>query len=282
VELLNILEGYDLVQAGHNSTQYMHLLTEAMRRAYRDRALYLGDPAFNPDMPIERLTSKDYAGELRKYITLEQATKSEVKVQPLSGEGQDTTHFSVVDSKGNAASLTYSLNGDFGAYWVPEGTGVVLNNTMGDFDVRPGRADRMGRTDTRPNLIEPGKRPLSSMTPTIVAKDGKVIWVVGSPGGTTIITTNLQIMLNAIDFGMNIAEAVSSPRIYHGWYSDETLIEKGATTLDSLRLYEALGHKVRLMDWYLGPAMCIHVDHDEKLLYGAADPRSAIGVAMGY
>lgn len=277
-EMLNILEGYDLAAMGHNSAGYLHVLTEAMRRVYRDRALYLGDPDFNPDIPAGRLTSKAYAADLRKTIDLERASRSEdPTVFGPGGEKRQTTHFSVVDAEGNAVSLTYTLNGDFGAYLVPEGTGVVLNNSLPDFDNRigPGGSGQV-------NLIEPGKRPLSSMTPTIVAKDGKPVWVLGSPGGKTIISTNVQIILNLIDFKMNVAEAVSAPRIYHGWMPDETLFQRWVTTLDSRRLYEAMGHKVVDFTALFGPAMIIGIGRENGRLQGAADPRSTDGWAAGY
>lgn len=277
-EILNILEGYNLEEMGHNSALYLHVLTEAMRRAYKDRGMYLGDPDFNPDIPKEKLISKEYAKKLRMTIDLKKASKSdELKNVLESYESKETTHFSVVDSEGNAVSVTYTLNGDFGAYLVPEGTGIVLNNSLPDFNfvVRNGGIGKA-------NLIEPGKRPLSSMTPTIVAKNGKAVWVIGNPGGTTIITTNVQIILNLIDFKMNIAEAVAAPRIFHSCFPDETFFEIRVTTKDSRKLYESMGHKVREMEWTFGPAMCIHIDHKKKLLYGAADLRSPDGLAAGY
>jgi gamma-glutamyltranspeptidase/glutathione hydrolase len=276
--ILNILEGYNLQEMGHNSAQYLHTLTEAMRRAYRDRALYLGDPEFNPDIPKDRLVSKAYAAELRKTIDPRRASKSdELTTIDEQGEKMETTHFSVVDSHGNAVSLTYTLNGDFGAYLVPAGTGVVLNNSLPDFinRVKPGGFGRA-------NLPAAGKRPLSSMTPTIIAKNGKPHWVIGSPGGQTIISTNVQVTVNLIDFGMNIGEAVAAPRIFHGWMPDETLFQKGVTTLDSRKLYEAMGHKVVNFSGLFGPAMCICIDHEKHLLFGAADPRSADGLAASY
>jgi gamma-glutamyltranspeptidase/glutathione hydrolase len=278
-EILNILEGYDLEAMGHNSALYLHVLTEAMRRAYRDRALYLGDSDFVTDIPVDRLKSKDYAGFLRTTIDLERATKSDDLEKILeSRESRETTHFSVVDSKGNAVSVTYTLNGDFGAYLVADGTGIVLNNSMPDFNsiVKEGGFGKA-------NLIEPGKRPLSSMTPTIVAKNGKPVWIIGSPGGTTIISSNVQIMLNLIDFKMNIAEAVAAPRIFHGWSPDETVFQKGGvTTKDARKAYKSMGHKVKEWDWAFGPAHCIHIDHDRKLFFGAADRRSPDALAAGY
>jgi gamma-glutamyltranspeptidase/glutathione hydrolase len=277
-EMLNILEGYDLAAMGHNSALYLHVLTEAMRRVYRDRAVYLGDPDFSKDIPVERLTSKAYAAELRKSIDLERASRSEYPPGSApGGERRQTTHFSVVDSGGNAVSVTYTLNGDFGAYLVPEGTGIVLNNSLPDFDNRVGPGG-----SGRANLIEPGKRPLSSMTPTIVAKDGRLAWVLGSPGGKTIISSNVQIILNLVDFRMNVAEAAAAPRIYHGWLPDETLFQKHVTTIDSRRLYEAMGHTVGDFTSLFGPAMIIGVDPAGRLLHGAADPRSSDGWAAGY
>lgn len=277
-EILNIMEGYDVAAMGHNSARYLHILTEAMRRAYRDRALYLGDPEFILDIPRDRLVSKAYAAELRKGIDPERASRSsDLTGLDPAGEKEETTHFSVVDSQGNAVSLTYTLNGDFGAYLVPEGTGVVLNNSLPDFNntVRPGGFGRA-------NLIAPGKRPLSSMTPTIIARDGKPHWVIGSPGGTTIISTNVQVALNLIEFGMNMAEAVAAPRIFHGWMPDETLFQKGVTTLDSRSLYAAMGHSIVDFPGLFGPAMGIAIDHQTGTLYGAADPRSSAGLAAGY
>jgi gamma-glutamyltranspeptidase/glutathione hydrolase len=276
--ILNILEGYNLQEMGHNSAPYLHTLTEAMRRAYRDRALFLGDPEFNPDIPRDRLISKAYAAELRKTIDPRRASKSdELATIDDKGEKMETTHFSIVDGHGNAVSVTYTLNGDFGAYLVPEGTGVVLNNSLPDFTtwVRPGGFGRA-------NLPAPGKRPLSSMTPTIVAKNGTPGWVIGSPGGETIISTNVQVMVNLIDFGMNIAEAVAAPRVFHGWMPDRALFQKGVTTLDSRNLYEAMGHKIFDFAGLFGPAMCIFIDHEKKLFFGAADPRSACGLAAGF
>jgi gamma-glutamyltranspeptidase/glutathione hydrolase len=284
-EMLNILEGFNLTEMGHNSALYMHVLTEAMRRAYKDRAQFLGDPDFNPNMPIERLISKSYADKLRKTIKMYRASISDPKDIIEFKEREETTHFSIVDAQGNAVSLTYSLNGDFGAYLVPEGSGFPLNNVMGDFNPIPGKTDENGWIGTKPNLIAPEKRMLSSMTPTFVSKDGKPILVIGSPGGGTIINTNLQIILNVIDFKMNIAEAVSSPRIHHGWLPDSTLIEERATTLDSQRLYEMMGHKAIIIphqEWTIGTAMCICIDYDKGFYYGAADPRSSEGIAIGY
>lgn len=281
VEMLNILEGFNLSEMGHNSALYMHLLTEAMRRAFADRARYLGDPDFNPDMPIEKLISKAYARTLRRSIDLFRASKSDpTKFNDLY-ESTETTHLSVVDAEGNAVSLTYTLEQGYGSKIVVEGAGFLLNNEMGDFNPIPGLTDTTGLIGTPPNLIAPEKRMLSSMTPTIVAKDGKPVLVIGSPGGRTIINTVLQVILNVIDHGMNIGEAIEAGRIHHQWLPDVTFIERGATTLDSRRLYEMMGHRVRIRRMQ-GRAMGIYIDHSRGILYGAADTRSPDGAAIGY
>lgn len=281
VEMLNILEGFNLSEMGHNSALYMHLLTEAMRRAFADRARYLGDPDFNPDMPIEKLISKAYARTLRRSIDLFRASKSDpTKFNDLY-ESTETTHLSVVDAEGNAVSLTYTLEQGYGSKIVVEGAGFLLNNEMGDFNPIPGLTDTTGLIGTPPNLIAPEKRMLSSMTPTIVARDGKPVLVIGSPGGRTIINTVLQVILNVIDHGMNIGEAIEAGRIHHQWLPDVTFIERGATTLDSRRLYEMMGHRVRIRRMQ-GRAMGIYIDHTRGILYGAADTRSPDGAAIGY
>jgi len=280
VAMLNILEGFDLENMGHNSAQYLHVLTEAMRRAYADRAEYLGDPHFNPDMPVKRLTSKDYANTLREGIDLTRASKSDLShLESADHEGEETTHFSVVDSEGNAVSLTYTLEHSYGSRIVAEGTGFLLNNEMGDFNPIPGRTTQTGLIGTPPNLVAPEKRMLSSMTPAIVAQNGKPLLVVGTPGGRTIINTVLQVILNVIDHGMNIAEAVEAPRIHHQWFPDTTSFESLGISPDTQKLYEALGHEVRFRGTQ-GRAHCIEVRGG--LLYGAADSRSYDGRAIGF
>jgi gamma-glutamyltranspeptidase/glutathione hydrolase len=279
--MLNILEGYDLAKIGHNSAAYLHLLTEAMRRAFADRAKYLGDPDFNPNMPVARLLSKDYAAELRATIDPYFATKSSLEHVSLTYESEETTHFSVVDAQGNTVSLTYTLEYGFGSRIVVEGAGFLLNNEMGDFNPMPGHTDERGYIGTPPNLVRPEKRMLSSMTPTIVAKDGKPVLVIGSPGGRTIINTVLQVILNVVDHKMNIGQAIEAGRIHHQWFPDVTRIERGATTLDSQRLFEAMGHEVRIIGRQ-GRAMGIFIDREKGILYGAADSRSPDGAAVGY
>ena len=282
VEMLNILEGYDLRAMGHNSAQYLHVLTEAMRRAFADRAEHLGDPQFNPDMPLERLTSKAYASTLRNSIDLARASESDSSRFAglyADSNSEETTHLSVMDREGNAVSLTYTLEHSYGSRIVATGTGFLLNNEMGDFNPIPGRTDSRGMIGTEPNLVAPEKRMLSSMTPSILARNGRPVLVVGSPGGRTIINTVLQIILNIVDHDMNIGEAVEAPRIHHQWLPNVTTFEALGISPDTRRLYEALGHRVRLRGTQ-GRAHCIAADG--ALLFGAADSRSYDGRAIGH
>ena len=280
-EMLNILEGYELKALGHNSAQYLHLLTEAMRRAYADRARYLGDPDFNPDMPVELLTSKEYASRLRKSIELSRASASDSIWFNDRFESPETTHISIVDGQGNAVSMTYTLEHSYGSKIVVDGAGFLLNNEMGDFNPVPGRTTSTGIIGTRANLVEPEKRMLSSMTPTIVAKNGKPLLVIGTPGGRTIINTVLQVILNVIDHGMDVAAAVEAGRIHHQWLPDTTRFEKWAISPDTRRMYEAMGHAVKLRESQ-GSANGILIDRAKGLLYGAADSRGFDSRSVGY
>ena len=281
VEMLNILEGYDLAAMGHNSAEYLHVLTETMRRAYADRAEHLGDPDFNEGMPLERLTSKEYAEELRNTIDLERASNSDPELFAQAYESEETTHFSVVDRDGNMVSLTYTLEFGYGSAIVVEGGGYLLNNEMGDFNAVPGVTDANGLIGTPPNLIRPGKRPLSSMTPTIVAFDGRPLFAVGSPGGKTIINTVLQLVLNIIDHDYNIAESVEAPRIHHQWLPDVTSAEPNALSADTMRLYEAMGHSL-MSRGSQGAAMGVYHDREAGLFLGASDSRRGDGAAVGF
>ncbi|HKL36052.1 MAG TPA: gamma-glutamyltransferase, partial [Salegentibacter sp.] len=223
IEMLNILESFDLEKQGANSAASLHLLTEAMRRAFADRAMYLGDPNFNPEMPLEKLTSKEYAKDLAGSIQLKTASVSDsanFNEAHLQYESPQTTHISVVDKDRNSVSLTYTLEHSYGSKIVVEGAGFLLNNEMGDFNPIPGYTDTNGLIGTKPNLVAPEKRMLSSMSPTIVAKDGKPLLVIGSPGGRAIINIVLQVIVNTLDHKMNIAEAIESPRIHHQWLPD--------------------------------------------------------------
>ena len=224
--LLNILEGYDLTAEGFGSARTLHRMAEAMRRAYSDRALHMGDPDFNPDLPIERLTSKEYAERLRATIPLDRASKSSPDSFEWPMESPETTHLSVVDADRNAVSLTYTLEYGYGSGIVVPGAGFLLNNEMGDFNGAPDLTDETGLIGTEPNLAAPGKRMLSSMTPTIVAKDGELFMVTGSPGGRTIINTVLQTILNVVDHGMNAQAAVDAGRVHHQWLPDQLRYER--------------------------------------------------------
>ncbi|MEY3667191.1 MAG: hypothetical protein RL572_731 [Pseudomonadota bacterium] len=281
IQILNILEGFDLAASGHNSAQTLHYMTEAMRRAYADRAEHLGDPDFNESMPLERLLSKDYAASLRASIDPDKASISDENNFAQVYESEDTTHFSVVDKDGNMVSLTYTLENGYGSRIVAEGAGYLLNNEMGDFNAVPGVTNRNGQIGTPPNLIAPGKRMLSSMSPTIVAQDGKPLMAVGSPGGRTIINTTLQLILNVVDHGMNIAQSVEAPRIHHQWLPDVISMEDGGFSPDTVQLLNSRGHEVRVRGEQ-GTAMGVFHDREAGLFLGGSDSRAGDGGAVGY
>ena len=281
VQMLNILEGYDLRASGHGSAQTAHLMVEAMRRAYADRARYLGDPEFNPTIPIARLLSKSYAGQLRRSIRASRASHSSPDSFEWPVEGEETTHLSVVDADRNAVSLTYTLEQGYGSKIVVPGGGFLLNNEMGDFNAGPGLTDETGLIGTPPNLAEPGKRMLSSMTPTIVARDGQLFMVTGSPGGRTIINTVLHTILNVIDFEMNVQEAIDAARFHHQWLPDRMTYERYGLSPDTIALLERRGHTLDQRSSQ-GVAQAIFYDAEEDVLSGAADRRSAGSTAAGY
>lgn len=280
VEMLNILEGYDLAAAGHNSASYVHLVAEAMRRAFLDRARYLGDPDF-VEMPIDRLTSKSYAAELRRTIQSDRATVSTPAQVAQGFESSETTHYSVVDASGMAVSVTYTLEFGYGLGAVVPGAGFLLNNEMGDFNALSGVTDTTGLIGTPANLARPGKRMLSSMTPTIIAKDGRLVAVVGSPGGRTIINTVLQVILNQVDFKMGIQDAVTAPRFHHQWLPDVLWVEQNGLPLSTVSALEAMGYRVR-MRGEQGAAHSIRIDPLTGDRQGAADPRDEDAGAAGY
>ena len=281
VEMLNMLEAFELQKMKHNSPAYLHLLTETMRRAFADRAKHLGDPDFNPEMPVEHLTSKSHAASLRQTIDLKKSSESDPASFSQPYESEETTHFCVVDGTGNAVSLTYTLENAFGSAIVAQGLGFLLNNEMGDFNPIPGHTDRTGLIGTAPNRVAPQKRMLSSMTPTIVAKNGKPVLLIGSPGGRTIINTVLQVIVNHIDFDMDIAEAIDSARIHHQWLPDVTRFESGTISETVQSQYRAMGHAIQFRSQQ-GRAMGITIDHRSGLLSGASDRRSVDGAAVGY
>ena len=242
LECLNILEGYDLRSLGFGSSRYLHHVAEALRRAFADRARWLGDPVFVADMPIERLISKEYAASLRRTIAKDRASVSSPTSFAWPAESNDTTHFSVVDRDRNAVALTYTLEDSYGSRIVVPGAGFLLNNEMGDFNAGPGFTDAAGLIGTEANLAAPGKRMLSSMTPTIVARDGQPTLVVGAAGGRKIPGTVLQILLASIDFEMNVQEAIDAPRISHQWLPDVILYEPFGLSADTVDALSARGH----------------------------------------
>jgi gamma-glutamyltranspeptidase/glutathione hydrolase len=279
VEMLNILENFDLRKQGRYAPQTLHVMIEAMRRAYCDRARHLGDPAFTR-IP-SHLTTKDYARKLAAGIDLKHATPSAALARdiPLAREGDSTTHFSVVDKNGLAVANTYTLERSYGSRVVVKGAGFLLNDEMIDFNWRPGVTDRGGGIGTEANLIAPGKRMLSSQTPTIVAKDGKVVLVTGSPGSRTIINTVLCMVVNVVDFDMNIREAVDAPRLHHQWFPDRVRFEGTSDHLDAVKALRRMGHVVT--GTRQGDAHSIWVDPRTGIIYGAEDRRIS-GKAAGY
>jgi gamma-glutamyltranspeptidase / glutathione hydrolase len=281
LQMLNVLEGYDLKATGFGSADTVHLMTEAMRRAFADRARYLGDPAFNPQMPVAHLISKEYAQALRRGIRPDRVSVSSPASFDWPAESAETTHLSVVDADRNAVSLTYTLEGSYGSHIVVPGGGFLLNNEMGDFNPHPGRTDETGLIGTEPNLAAPGKRMLSSMTPTILARDGEFFLAVGSPGGRTIINTVLQIVLNVVDFGMNVQQAIDAPRFHHQWLPDQVRYESFGLSPDTLRLLEARGHRLVEAQWSQGVAQGTAYDAQARLFEGGSDRRDPDGAAIG-
>lgn len=281
VQMLNILEGFDLAEIGHNSALYLHLLTESMRRSYADRANFLGDTDFNEDVPVAVLTSKEHAEKQRESIVFHAASESDPARFAQLYESDETTHFSVADKDGNMVSLTYTLENGYGSKIVVDGAGFLLNNEMGDFNAQPGVTNERGTIGTLPNQIRPEQRMLSSMTPAIVARDGVPLFATGSPGGRTIINTTLQTILNVIDHDMNIARAIDAPRIHHQWLPNSTRVEAGLFSVDTLRLYEQRGHVVRETR-SIGAAMGVYRDPQTGVLSGGADPRSADGGSVAF
>ncbi|GAB1717829.1 MAG: gamma-glutamyltransferase 1, Threonine peptidase, MEROPS family T03 [Nitrobacter sp.] len=277
IESLNILEGFPMRDLHQGSVDSLHLLIEAMKRAYADRARYLGDPAF-VRAPIATLLSKDYAARQRASIDRARATPAAAVPLPPPREGDNTTHFSVADAFGNAVSNTYTLNFSYGLGLVAEGTGVLLNNELDDFTAAPGASNAYGLVGFEANLPGPGKRPLSSMTPTIVLKDGKPVLVTGSPGGSRIVSTVLQVIVNALDYDMNIAAAVDAPRLHHQWLPDEVRAERGFPE-DIITGLRARGHTV-VMPMGQTSANSIAITPDG--FFGAADPRTRGSRAAGY
>jgi gamma-glutamyltranspeptidase / glutathione hydrolase len=278
IEMLNILEGYDLSAYGFHSSKGLHLMVESMRRAFADRARDLGDPDFNPGLPTEKLLSKEYAAQLRSTIDPERASTSSVGALEAPSESPDTTHFSVVDGETNAVSITYTIELPF---TIVTGGGFLLNTELGDFNAAPGLTTAEGLIGTKANLAAPGKRPLSSMSPTIVSRDGELTMVTGSPGGRTIINTVLQTIVNAVDYGMNAQEIVDAGRIHHQWLPDRIQYEALRFSPDTLAGLMARGHALApLPD--IGCAQVILYRRDEKIFEGGSDGRRRDGGVAAY
>jgi gamma-glutamyltranspeptidase / glutathione hydrolase len=280
IEMLNVLEGYDLKAMGFNSAAQVHAMAESMKRAYADRAQFLGDPDFNKDMPLTRLLSKDYATTLRRTINPQKASKASPSSFEWPKESDETTHISVVDAARNAVAMTYTLEQGYGVKIVVPGAGFLLNNEMGDFNAGPELTNDQGLIGTKPNLAEPGKRMLSSMTPSIVAKDGQLFMVTGSPGGRTIINTVLETIVDAIDFGMNAQEAVDAARFHHQWLPDVINYEKFGFSADTINELQRRGHTLREGNSQ-GVAQVIIYNAKENLLEGGNDRRAGDGAAVG-
>ena len=280
LEMLNVLEGYDLSSRGFGSAAAVHVTVEAMRRAYADRARHLGDPDFNPGLPVSRLISKPYAEQVRATIREDRASVSAPTTFEWPAESPQTTHLAVVDADRNAVSLTTTLEDGYGSKIVVPGAGFLLNNEMGDFNAAPGLTDATGLIGTDPNLAAPGKRMLSSMTPTILVRNGKPFLVAGSMGGRTIINTVMEIILDVVDYGMNVQDALDAPRYHHQWLPDQIAYEKDGLSPDTIALLRARGHDTKSIDKQ-GHAQAIVYDAEKDMLEGACDRRAPDGAAIG-
>lgn len=271
IQMLNLLEPYPLKEWGHNSAQYLHRVIESMKLAYADRSEHMGDPDRTP-VPVKALIAKDYADERRQLIKDDRATPSdEIAPGDVSlPESPDTTHFSVVDADGNVVSNTYTLNFSFGSHITVPGTGMLLNNEMDDFAARPGFPNAYGLVQGEANAVAPGRRPLSSMTPTLIFKNDRPWIATGSPGGSLIITSVMQTVLNAMVFDMNIASAAAAPRVHHQWQPDQVLVEQGVSA-DTIRLLEGMGHNVVPTKRTLGRTNSIELKNNWR--YGYSDMR---------
>jgi gamma-glutamyltranspeptidase/glutathione hydrolase len=279
IEILNTLEGFPLGFLGHNGAESIHLMAEALKFAYADRSEYLGDPDF-VEVPVAALTSKAYGAHLRGLISRNRARPAaEIGPGDLAPyESQNTTHFSIVDAAGNAVANTYTINFSYGTGLVADGTGILLNNELDDFSAKPGVPNAYGLIGGAANKVRANKRPLSSMSPTIVLQGRRPFLVTGSPGGSRIITTVLQIITNVIDHGMNVAEATHAPRIHHQWLPDELRVEEGLSP-DTVRLLEQMGHSVSVQE-AMGSTQSIMVT--EAGLFGSSDPRTPGALTLGY
>jgi len=281
IEMMNLMEEANISEVEFNSTAYVHLVAEAMRRAFADRAEHLGDPDFNPEMPLDRLLSKDFAKKRFENIDMTKASISDPAKFGHPYGGDNTTHFSVVDKEGNAISMTYTLENSYGVKMGSSKLGFIFNNEMGDFNPVPGETTSTGQIGSDPNLVAPEKRMLSSMTPTIVAKDGKPYLVIGSPGGRTIINTVFQTVLNVLAYDMRVDQAIEAMKIHHQWLPDQILYEHNLLSPDTRDALEKMGHTLRPTT-NIGVLMGITYDASTKLYTGASDSSSEDGGARGY
>ncbi|MGB7394436.1 MAG: gamma-glutamyltransferase [Pricia sp.] len=281
IEMMNLMEQANLDSVPFNSTDYVHLVAEAMRRAFADRAEHLGDPDFNPDLPLDELTSKEFAKTRYSNIDFDKASVSDSTRFGQLYDGNNTTHLSVIDKNRNAVSLTYTLEYSYGSQMGSPKLGFIFNNEMGDFNPQPGYTNSSGLIGSDPNLIRPEKRMLSSMTPTIVAKNGKPYLIIGSPGGRTIINTVFQTVLNIIGYEMPLEKAIETTKIHHQWLPDRLLYEKYLLSPDTRKALEKMGHKTREVN-NLGRLMGIIYDPERKVYIGASDSSSPDGAPIGY
>lgn len=281
IEMMNLMEQANLDSIPFNSTEYVHLVAETMRRAFADRAEHLGDPDFNPNLPIDRLISKDFAKIRYDHIDFDRASVSDSTQFGQLYDGTNTTHVSIIDKDRNAVSLTYTLEHSYGAEMGSPKLGFIFNNEMGDFNPQPGYTNSRGLIGSDPNLIRPEKRMLSSMTPTIVAKDGKPFLIIGSPGGRTIINTVFQTVLNVLGYEMPIEKAIGTMKIHHQWLPDQLVYEKDLLSPDTQKSLEKMGHKTRSVE-NLGRLMGIIYDPELNIYIGASDASSPDGAPIAY
>lgn len=281
VEMMNLMELADLKTIEFNSTEYVHLVAEVMRRAFADRAEFMGDADFNENLPLDKLTSKAFANKRFENIDMTKASVSDSTKFGQLYDGSSTTHFSVADAQGNAVSVTYTLEHSYGSGMGSKKLGFIFNNEMGDFNPIPGVTTTDGLIGTDPNLIQPEKRMLSSMTPTIVAKDGKPYLIIGSPGGRTIINTVFQTVLNVLAYDMRVDKAIEAMKIHHQWLPNTIEYENGLLSPDTIKNLQAMGHTLEATN-VLGELMGIQIDTENKILIGASDSSSPDGAAVGY
>jgi gamma-glutamyltranspeptidase/glutathione hydrolase len=281
IEMMNLMELADLDSIAFNSTEYVHLLAEVMRRAFADRAEHLGDADFNVGMPLDKLISKEFAQERFNQIDRSKASLSDSSKFGQIYDGTSTTHFSVADANGNAVSLTYTLENSYGSGMGSPKLGFIFNNQMGDFNPKPGYTSSSGQVGTNPNLIQAEKRMLSSMTPTIVAKDGKPYLIIGSPGGRTIINTVFQTVLNVLAYDMRVDQAIEAMKIHHQWLPNQITYERNLLSPDTRQALETMNHTL-VPTKVLGQLMGIQIDAKNDIMIGASDSSSPDGAAVGY